>query len=707
VAAVGKGLKKPIFVTKHSMAPASKKSAPRKTPVPELARKSLFPVDGFRKQLYLLLIIGFVCYANSLMNEYALDDGPMIKENGSVLAGTKGLKEIFSKNSMYAFYKKYHAVDEFKWGRYRPLSIATFAIEQQFFGLKPGDAVEVEDHDGKFHSGKITGLDAFYFNVEYPGADGNPVNDKVFGGQISSFHSETFPRHLDNLMIYLLTIGFVLYLMREQIFKSNPDLGFFCALIFAIHPIHTEVIDNIKSRDELMALLFAVMTLVFAFKYTDLKGTKLRYLIGGMLSLFCAMLSKEYGIVMLVLLPMFFYFVCNKTVLQSLWAALPYFAVMVLFYTIRFVIIPPASSAGYHATEVLNNQYIAASGFAEKFCTKVYMLFRYLWMLVYPGSLCVDYSFKQIPFITFGDWHFWFSLILYTGIVAGTVVLTMRRHVLAFFLWFYLAHLFIVSNLLTEIGTTLSERLIYSPSFAFCILAGYGLYQLVQRLPDFSRQKTVILGLSGLLVVLCGGRIMSRNVDWKNDASLFTHDLAISPNSVLVCGNAAKGYLDMSSLAENKGIEKELIYKAIPPLRNAIRLHPKYVTGYSNLAFAYFKLNMLDSTYANLLLARNISPNNSLVRQYSGLFLGKGLEEARKKNIPGAIVLFNKAVTLDQNNAEVWANLGGAYFTIQDFDNARIAWENALKIDPNHQEASRGYQQLIQMGKVKVQNPAP
>ncbi|HXC07102.1 MAG TPA: DUF1736 domain-containing protein, partial [Bacteroidia bacterium] len=538
------------------MAKALSKSSARSVPVPELARPSLFPVDGFRKQLFLLLILGFIFYANSLMNEYALDDGPMIKENNSVLAGTKGLKEIFGKHSMYAFYKKYNAVDEFKWGRYRPLSIATFAIEQQLFGMKPGDKVEVEDKAGIYHPSTITGLDAFYVDVEYPGTDGNPVKDKVFGAQVSSYHNETFPRHLDNLLIYLLTIGFVLYLMREQIFKSNPDLGFFCALIFAIHPIHTEVVDNIKSRDELMALLFAVMTLVFAFQFVALKQSKLRYVFGGMLALFCAMLSKEYGIVMLVLLPMFFYFVLGKNIKQSLLAALPYFAVMVVFYIIRFVIIPPATSAKFVATEVLNNQYIAASGFAEKFCTKVYMLTRYLGMLIYPGTLCVDYSFKQIPFITFGDWHFWFSLFLYAGITAGTVWLTLKRHILAFFAWFYLAHLFIISNLVTEIGTTLSERLIYSPSFAFCVIAGYGLYYLLQKLPDFSRQKSAMLVLSALLVVLCGGRIMSRNADWKNDATLFTHDLAISPNSVLVCGNAAKGYLDMSGMYEHKAEEK-------------------------------------------------------------------------------------------------------------------------------------------------------
>jgi tetratricopeptide (TPR) repeat protein len=679
------------------MAKAAKTKNTPTLPPPELAATGFFAFDTFRKQLYLLLVIGFVFYANSLFNEYALDDGVMIKENSYVLEGTKGLKKIFSKHSMAAYYEKNHANDEFEGGRYRPLSIASFAIEQSLFGMNVGDAVEVEDDNGKSWHGKISGLDAFYILVDYVGPDGKMQTAKVLGPQISTFHTETIARHFTNVLLFLLTIGFVFYFLREQVFRDKPLLGFWGALIFAIHPLHTEVVDNVKSRDELMALLFAVMTFTFAFRYFEKK--KVVNVLLGMACLMLALLSKEYGVLMFVLLPLFFYIIVKRSISSSLLASLPYYAIMGVFYLIRFKIIPLSSASHFHATEFLNNQYIAPGSSIDKFATKIYVLSKYLWLEIYPRTLCVDYSYNQIPFITILDWHFIASLLLHIGIVAATIWLFIRRHVLSFFLLFYLAHLFLISNLMVEIGTTLGERLIYSPSFAFCVITGYGAYLLIAKIEKPEIRRTTLIGACSVLILLCGLRIITRNSDWKNDSILFTHDLPLSPNSVLVNGNAGKAYIDLSNLRENKPREKELVQLAIPPLRHAIELHPTYVNGYLNIGVAYYKLGMLDSTYANWVKGHTLNPGSGLMRQYGALFMNKGLEAARKKDLNTALDMLTKASTLDQNNPDVWANLGGAYFTLTDYANAKICWENALHLDPNHQEAARGYQAVLQIMK--------
>jgi hypothetical protein len=659
---------------------------------PDLTQPGYFPFTTFRNQLIFLLVVGFSFYANSIWNEYALDDGVMIKENTYVLQGTSGLKKIFSEHSMKAFYEKNHARDEFAGGRYRPLSIATFAIEQSAFGMNPGDAVEFEDDGGAWKRGTIRGLDAFYVDVSFIGPDGVNQTAKVPGERISTFHTETKARHLSNVCIYLLTISFLLYFLREQVFRSIPDLGFLCVLIFAIHPIHTEVVDNVKSRDELMALLFAILTFVFAFMHMEKKNTLHLFL--GVLSLFLALLSKEYGVVMFGLLPLFFYQVMKKDFSSSLIGSLPYFGGMLVYFIIRFNIIPPTTASSFHASEVLNNQYIAASGLEERLATKIYVLSRYLWLQMFPVTLCVDYSYNQIPFITFKNWMFFFSLIVHLGIAAGTLYLFLKRHVIGFFLLFYLAHLFLISNLMVEIGTTLGERLIYLPSCAFCIIAGYGLYRLIEIISSQSLRKFAMVSSCAVLLILCSIRVISRNRDWKNDKTLFTHDLAFAPNSILVNGNAGKAYIDMSNEPENKAIEQDLVKKSIAPLRHAISLHPTYLNGYLNLGVAYFKLGMLDSTYANWLKGHELAPNNTLMHSYAAIFMNRGLVAARKNNMTEALAELNKAALLDQNNADIWANLGGAYYTLKQYEKAKSMWENALRVDPNHVEAKRGYQAL-------------
>src|SRR4051812_7290690 len=90
--------------------------------------------SDFRIQSFLLVIIGFLLYSNSLFNEYALDDGPIIRDNDYVQEGFRGIPKIFKTDSYDSFYKKMGSGQQLSGGRYRPLSAVTFAVEQQLFG---------------------------------------------------------------------------------------------------------------------------------------------------------------------------------------------------------------------------------------------------------------------------------------------------------------------------------------------------------------------------------------------------------------------------------------------------------------------------------------------------------------------------------------------------------------------------------------------
>src|SRR6476620_5279505 len=93
-----------------------------------------------RAYLYLFLfILSTAVYFNTTKNEYAFDDDIIVLGNKPVQKGFAGIKEIFSTD-MFASYLEDAQVTEgnkLSGGRYRPLSIATFAIEQQFVGFEP------------------------------------------------------------------------------------------------------------------------------------------------------------------------------------------------------------------------------------------------------------------------------------------------------------------------------------------------------------------------------------------------------------------------------------------------------------------------------------------------------------------------------------------------------------------------------------------
>ncbi|PYR84397.1 MAG: hypothetical protein DMG19_16815, partial [Acidobacteria bacterium] len=118
-----------------------------------------------------------------------------------VMQGWRGIPKIFQVGLSQ--------FDNVNLGYHRPLSLVTFAIENQFF----------------------------------------PKNAYV--------------GHLDNVLLYGLT-GFCLYLLLTRIFRGMYALfSLSVTLLFLAPPIHTEVVANIKSRDEILAFLSLILSLLF------------------------------------------------------------------------------------------------------------------------------------------------------------------------------------------------------------------------------------------------------------------------------------------------------------------------------------------------------------------------------------------------------------------------------------------------------------
>src|SRR6185312_7631254 len=144
----------------------------------------------------------------------------------------------------------------------------TFAIEQEFFGPVP-----VEKADSVVRQSVAYGV-------------AGPGQEKL----VKNMHV----RHFFNVMWYMLSVVVLLYFLRYIIFRNNPIMALVAAVIFTAHPIHTEVVANVKSRDEIMSLLFMCLTFIFAFKYEDDKKNP-GHLVAALASYLLAFLSKEYA----------------------------------------------------------------------------------------------------------------------------------------------------------------------------------------------------------------------------------------------------------------------------------------------------------------------------------------------------------------------------------------------------------------------------
>jgi tetratricopeptide (TPR) repeat protein len=192
------------------------------------------------------------------------------------------------------------------------------------------------------------------------------------------------------------------------------------------------------------------------------------------------------------------------------------------------------------------------------------------------------------------------SLVVHLCLFGGLVYFFKQRSVLCFAIAFYLFNLLMVNNLLFDIGATMGERLIFHASVGFAIAVAWLMVKGMEKIKQPKPGIAVLGGFMVLMIGLCGFKTIERNNDWKNDETLFFHDVNVSPNSFLVSENVGAMLINKSDFEKD---EK----KRIGELRRGVRLFTKvigmqenYVLGYMNRSAAYFKLGMADSMMADL-----------------------------------------------------------------------------------------------------------
>src|SRR6185295_7599301 len=104
----------------------------------------------FKIQAVIVAILAIGFYINSYQNEFAHDDSIVIIKNEYVLEGFAGIPDILTKDAYDSYYRQFNSSNQLSGGRYRPLSVVTFAIEQQFLGPHPIKGIDtVVAHAGE------------------------------------------------------------------------------------------------------------------------------------------------------------------------------------------------------------------------------------------------------------------------------------------------------------------------------------------------------------------------------------------------------------------------------------------------------------------------------------------------------------------------------------------------------------------------------
>ncbi len=617
----------------------------------------------------IIAVLGLGLYVNTFHHEFALDDDIIICKNEHVLKGIGGMGDIMTKDVFDSYYKSMNLTAQLAGGRYRPFSVATYAIEQEFIGTLPeglkADSWDVNKNKIQDPNEDVT-KDGLWTDRDF----------KVRG---------TMLRHVNNVLLYILGVSMIFMFLSRFFFKENKFLALLTALLFLAHPLHSEVVANMKSRDEILSLMFMVLTLYFSFLYVESKNKK--HIIIACITYFIALLSKEYGASLLMIVPLGLYVYYKKLQFSDIILLMGGLVVTFgIYYFIRSGVVLNLSDSSVQDSELLNNPYLLATD-AQASATKVFMNLKYFILLLYPYAMSSDYSYNVIPYKEYSDIGVILSILLLIGSAAGLIIAIRTRSWLAFPIIFALAHLCLVNNMFFNIGATMGERLVYHTSLGTCILMVFGLYYLFTKV--FKMNGNLIAVVLLPVIALYSFKTIERNPAWKNDFTLTLTDVKTYPNSIMLNGNACNRLIEMSEYPKNAKVANAYLDSAANYGRKALKLHPGYVTTYMNMGMIKFKQQDVDSAasyWDNVIRLFPTHPNVPQIRQT--LLIGysnKANDYLKVNNLNGALPLLLKAYKYTPENPKLNYDIGTVYSAMQNPAKAREYWSNGLRYAPNDQ----------------------
>ncbi len=636
------------------------------------------------KYYIIIVLLAFIQFANTLNHEYAWDDKIVILENPHVKKGILGIPALFVKGHSDYLHDK---------NGYRPITQMTFALEQEFFGQNP----------------------------------------KV--------------GHLLNILFFCALCVLIYFVLVRLFFPQDHMLAFLITLLYVTHPLHVEVVANIKSRDEIFQLAFSLLTLYQFDRYYTTKRVK--HLLQMVLFFFLGYLSRENAITILGIIPCYLLLHKSGDWRQKLRFLSPFpvlIGMAVLIFWLAF-----RSNVGVELTEgldifyehpVIGNSFALLDVVGERFSNSLVLYFRYIKNFLWPFDLVHFYGFNQIPMVKGFHWIFPLCLVSHLAVFYWLFRKGRQYSVLAVGIVFFYIGLSPFTHILYIMPDTMADRYMFGPSLGLAI-AGICLLQFFLSknwlAKNKRQQKKILYGIAGLFITIGFITTWQRNKAWENDYTLIAADIDKLEN----CSKAQEQYADMLFLEYNQNGDKSLIpeivkryersidisehayyamlklgsnyasfgnaQKGINVLKKMVALFPNQSDPHFYLGSAYYHQKKAEEAKEEFLISKKLSPKNEdSYYLLSACYLELNQLDEAKVECLAAISLFPQTVLVRDVLSEVYYRLGEEEESIAQLQKTvELQSQNPLfhkkligrlQQLERHEEAAKAYQRAVSLG---------
>jgi protein O-mannosyl-transferase len=571
-----------------------------------------------RKVSIILMVLAFVVYANTLGHGYVQDDMAVITHNRYVQQGIEGLGKIFTTPSLSGFTERQIVPGEAVNDIYRPISLALFALEHQLFGADP---------------------------------------------QVG---------HLVSVLLFVLCTLFVFRFLSVLFGGNNATAAFAGTLIFVVHPIHTEVVANIKSNDELLSVSAGLGAMLLFIRFVNTGKTL--YAVVGMGALFFSLLCKETTASFIAVIPLTALFLHRaerkRVVIVAALCAASFAGYMLL----RTSVLNAHNANHPDLIGFMENPLVAPAQGTSAAATAISVLGRYLLLLFVPYPLAADRTFASLPFVGWGAPIVWATVFVYVAVVVfavrGLVKNGMDRQ--AYAVLFFLFTIAIFSNLVFLTGSIMADRFLFLPSVALSILVGVFLSR-------GGKQSGIIYTAFTVALLLFAGMTVARNAGWKDNYTLCTADLEHYPNNARLHHTAAylivNEKMPEATTNEEKG---ELARQAIEHYRNSLNIYPKQGKVCTDLAGLFQGMQQYDSARIYMEKALALQPGNpTILSMLGGVYFVQGQYQQ-------TLGLCHVALSRLPSDIALLSNITMCHMQLKAFDSVKFYCSRILAIDTSN-----------------------
>lgn len=452
------------------------------------------------------------------------------------------------------------------------------------------------------------------------------LNAFIFNDSATAFHT-------CNVLIHMLNCVLV-YSMLQRVLKSS-NWAFYSAILFSLHPVHTEAVCGIVGRADLLWSSFALTCLLYC------QSTTFVHISLTFLATFC----KEQGI-MIIPMTVCLLWATGKKWRFKLIICAPFLA-LILYLRLRLIhFSAPKFQEGDNPIGFLASFWYRCINFH-------YLLVLNCWILILPEWLCYDWAMGCIDLIqTPLDARILAVLLLWLSILA--LACRKRNHLS---LCLLALPFFPSSNLLVLVGFVVAERNLYMSVLGYALLVTQGL----KRLKTKKRLRKLILSFICLVFCL---RSLQRGMDWMNEERLFRSAMKVCPHNAKVHYNLGKITKDPTA--------------AVIHYERAIRLWPSYEHAMNNLGNIYKILGQYKKAEELFQRALAISP------KFAACWMNLGIVQTHLGKLNEAEGSYTEALRLRSHYPDCYFNLGTLYVKVKSYKKARWAFEKAIEENPHH-----------------------